>query len=284
MPQYATLNASKQLQCQMPSICLICALPAEARPLISYFGMRALNHPHLRLYKADFGYLLQCGVGKLNASANTATLLEAQPDINAVINIGISGSDHPLGETLIAHAIEDQASSKKWYPHLPPVNKLATVPSVQVVTVDKPANDYSADIAFDMEAAGIFNAASKVIDLAFVHSIKVVSDNSESGLQAISVKTVTDNISNAIPTVEKLMQALPFEVLPIIDMVETLVTSLTTRMHYTATERHMLNQLLHRHNALFGELPANTLLQNHNSAKALRRALLSMIDNARVTY
>lgn len=268
----------------MSSICLITALPAEARPLISHFGLRALGHRHLRLYQGDFGYLLQCGVGKLNAAANTAAMLQSLPDVNAIINVGIAGSDHPIGQTVIAHAVQDRATKHQWHPHLPPVNRLADAPTVQVVTVDNPASDYSDDVAFDMEAAGIYNAASKLIDLAFVHSVKVVSDNTDSGLAAISVKSVTDNITNAIPMVEKLMQALPFEHVPMTKEVDTMIQALRSRMHYTTTEQHTINQLLHRYNALFGELPSNQFLQSHSKAKEIREALLSMIDNASVTY
>jgi len=270
------------------SICLISALPAEARPLIAYFGLRALNHRYLRLYAGELngkpGYLLQCGVGKLNAASATAAMLQSLPEVTAVVNVGIAGSQHPIGQTLIAHGVQDQASSQRWYPHLPPVNKIPEATSIQVVTVDKPATNYTADNAFDMEASGIFNAASKVIDLAFIHSIKVVSDNDQSNIEAITSKSVANNISRAIGTVEKLVQALPFDTLPATTDVTALTQSLTTRIHYTATEQHALIQLLHRYNALYGELPDNIFLQNHTNAKSLRNALSSMIDSAAVTY
>jgi len=91
----------------MQSICLITALPAEARPLISHFGLQARGHRHLRLYRGDFGYLLQCGAGKLNAAASTAAMMQALPDINAVINVGIAGCQQPLGQTLVAHGVQE---------------------------------------------------------------------------------------------------------------------------------------------------------------------------------
>lgn len=268
----------------MQSICLITALPAEARPLISYFGLQARGHRHLRLFQGDFGYLLQCGVGKLNAAANTAAMIQTLPNVNAIINVGIVGCEQPIGQTLVAHGVQDQSSSQQWFPHLPPVNRLPDTKSVQVQTVDKPSNNYSADVAFDMEAAGIFNAATKVMDLAFVHSVKVVSDNPESSIDAITAQSASSQVETTIPTIEKLTQALPFDLLPETTAVNTLTRSLTRHTHHTATEQHALKQLLHRYNALFSELPGNQLLQHQGSAKAIRTMLLSEIDNSSVSY
>jgi len=268
----------------MRSICLITALPAEARPLISHFGLQARGHRHLRLFRGEIGYLLQCGVGKLNAAASTAAMLQTLPDVMAVINVGIAGCEQPIGDALIAHGVQDQASSQQWFPHLPPVNRLPDTPSVQVLTVDKPGKNYSPDVAFDMEAAGVFNAASKVIDLAFVHSIKVVSDNGETGLKAVTPATASQQIESAIPIVEKVIQALPFDLLPDTAAVNRLTRSLIRHIHYTATEQHTVKQLLHRYNALYGELPGNQLLQTQGSAKAIRNMLITEINRAGVSY
>ena len=268
----------------MSSICLITALPAEARPLISHFGLRAIPHRYLRLYQGNFGYLLQCGVGKLDSAASTAAMLQTLPEVSAVINIGIAGSEHPVGQTLLAHSVQDQASSKQWFPHLPPVNQLPDTVSVHVLSVDQPRSNYTSDVAFDMEAAGVFSAASKVLDLAFIHCLKVVSDNAQSSIEAITAQSATDNVSKAIPSIERLMQALPFDALPTNAEVERLTRSLTQHIHYTITEQHALNQLLHRYNALFDRLPNEIALRTHGNAKTIRRALQTEIDAARVIY
>lgn len=268
----------------MPTICLITALPAEARPIIAHFGLQARGHRHLRLYSGDFGYLLQCGVGKLNAAANTAAMMQTLPEVDAVINVGIAGCQQKIGQAVVAHAVQDRASSRQWFPNLPPVNRLPDTSSVQVMTVDKPDNNYSADVAFDMEASGIFHAASKVINLAFVHSIKVVSDNSDSGLENITAESVSGHIETVIPSVEKMIKALPFDLLPDTESVNTLTRGLTRHIHYTATEQHTLKLLLHRYNALFGELPGHQKLQTQGSAKAIRTLLLSEINRSSVSY
>lgn len=267
----------------LPS-CLIVALPAEARPFIKYFGLRAMNHPHLRLYRGDNHYLLQCGVGKLNAASNTAAMLQALPEIAAIINVGIAGSDQPIGNAVIAHGVKDQASQQQWFPHLPPVRKLPGIGSTQVVSVDRPATEYSTDQAFDMEASGIFNAAAKVLDLSFVHSIKVISDNHQSGIQQINANSVVEHVTTTVPSVEKLIQSLPFDTLPANDAVNALSASLINRLHYTTTETHTLKQLLHRYNALNNALPSEHSLRTLDTAKAIRQQLVSDINHAQIRY
>ncbi len=268
----------------MKTICLIAALPAEARPLISHFRLNSIQHEHLRLYRRDHIFLLQCGVGKLNAAASTAAMLQALPNVQAVVNVGIAGSDNPLNTVLVAHAVKDAASEKKWYPHLPAVKQLPDVLSVKVTSVDTPSTDYQPDSAFDMEASGIFTAATKVIDLAFIHSLKVVSDNKDSDIQKISSTSVEDSINQAIPTLNNLLQALPFDASVDNDDVGLLCHTLRTTLHYTQTEQHAIKQLLNRHKALFDALPDTEQLLTLKTAKAIRVHLSDKLNTAPVIY
>lgn len=268
----------------MPSICLTTALPAEARPLIAHFGLQSLQHETLKIHASDSLYLLQTGMGKLNAAASTAVMLEAFPDIKAIINVGIAGSQHELESIFIAHQVKDQASGQKWFPHLPSVRKLGNSKTLNIVSVDKPCEDYVSDAAFDMEASGVFAAATKTLDLAFVHSIKVVSDNNESSLEKISKESVKASILHAIPSIEQLIDALPLDTLPSSTKTQSLMNTLCSKLHYTETERHALRQLLQRYNALTGALPDEQTLLDMSSAKTIRQKLNKDIDNAHVSY
>ncbi len=279
----------------MPAICLITALPSEARPLIKHFRLSAVGHKHLRLYQAVAGpgnanqhaitlYLLQCGVGKLNAAADTAAMLQLLPSVDAVINVGIAGCERPLGETIIAHCVQDNASSRQWYPHLPSSKLVGNAVSVQVQTVDTPADNYTHDTAFDMEASGIVHAASKVLDLAFIHCVKVVSDNGQSSIERITSESVAQHVSNSIPVLETLMAALPFDSQPNLADIQALSQTLQARIHFSSTEQHTLNQLLQRHKALLGQLPDETSLLQHATAKSLRQHLVAELDNANIAY
>lgn len=268
----------------MLPICLITALPAEARPLTHYFGLRAVKHSQLRLYQGDCGYLLQCGIGKLNAASSTAAMLELLPEVAAVINAGIAGSDHPIGTSLAAHSVQDHATEQQWFPHLPGIRQLTNIDSVQVVTVDKPQTNYSSTTAFDMEASGIFTAATKVLDLAFIQSLKVVSDNKTHGIENIDKHSVAEHLKNAIPDIELLMNSLPFDTLPSTTEVCAMSESLTGQLHYTTTEAHALKHLLHRYRALFGKLPDADRLADLGMAKSIRQQLQNELDNAHITY
>ena len=304
----------------MPAICLITALPSEARPLIEHFRLGALRHKHLRLYQGTLTwpcsnqasvkptrtkqtnanqiskiqksatskevtlYLLQCGVGKLNAAANTGAMLEFLPSVNAVINLGIAGSDRPLGQTLIAHCLQEKASSQQWYPHLPSPKHIDNTVSVKVQTVDTPAYNYTDDIAFDMEASGIVTAAAKVLDLAFIHSIKVVSDNHDSAIERITSKSIGTQLANCIPVLNNLMAALPFDTLPSLADAEELSRAIQSRIHFSITEQHGLSQLLLRHKALLGELPGETRLLKLATAKSIRQHLTGKLELASISY
>lgn len=268
----------------MSVTCLITALPSEARPLITHFGMRSFAHPHLKMHASNTMVLLQCGVGKLNAAVATATMLNSCPTVSSIINVGIAGSDQPLGETLIAHHVQDEASAQQWFPHLPSVRKLPKLTSVRVLSVDTPANDYKQHTAFDMEAAGIFAAATKVLDLAFIHSLKVVSDNKQINIEAITAESVHASIQCAIPAIEQLRDALPFDALPSTATTDALAEAVQARIHYTETEKHALVQLLNRHRALLKTLPSETELVQLESAKAIRHQLTKTIDQAHVEY
>ena len=268
----------------MPAICLITALPSEARPLITHFKLRSVPHPHLKLYAGKDCYLLQTGLGKLNAAAATASMLQTLPELQAVINVGIAGSEQVLGTCLLAHHVQDAASGQQWYPHLPAVRAVPDLVTLSVCTVDTPASHYTPDTAFDMEASGIFTAACKTLDLAFVHSLKVVSDNSVSSIESITAETVANTINDAIVPITQLMGALPFSTLPQTTRVESLVQSLQSAIHYTQTEQHALSQLLLRHSALLGTLPEEGALIQLGNAKAIRQKLSQEIDQASVTY
>ena len=243
-----------------------------------------MPHEHLRLYRRDNIYLLQCGVGKLNAAANTAAMLQALPNVQAVVNVGIAGSDNPIGSILLAHVVQDAATDKCWYPHLPAIKQLPDVPTVTIKSVDKPCTDYQPDVAFEMEASGIYAAATKVLDLAFIHSLKIVSDNNESSIQKISGASVAENIEQAIPSLNNLMQALPFDALPESEDIGLLCHTLRTKLHYTQTEQHALKQLLNRHKALFEELPDAEQLLKLKTAKAIRSHLNEKLNAAPVHY
>jgi len=268
----------------MSNICLITALPVEARPLVAHFRLSSVAHRYLRLYRGEHCILLQCGVGKLNAAAATAAMLEYCPQVNAIVNVGIAGADQPLGTVVIAHAIKDEGSGRQWFPHLPAKRKLADAASIDVLTVDSARTNYDKQTAFDMEASGVALAASKRIDMAFVHSVKVVSDNGESPIDAISLSSVTTGMEKTFNVVENLIDTLPFDTQAKNQTIDHCVNELTKRIHYTETEKHKLTRLLQRLQATQGHIPSADDLAGHSNAKKIRIQLQQNLDNTPVRY
>jgi len=180
--------------------------------------------------------------------------------------------------------VRDQASDELLYPHLPAKNKLSLATTVEVITVDKPATNYSTTSAFDMEAAGVLVAASKTLDLAFVQFLKVISDNSENDISSINKQRVQDWIESAIPDIESLILALPTEHLSDNDAADATINLLLKKIHFSQTDTHALRQLLLRHRALYGELPPQETLQALGTSNKVKHYLQAALSRASVAY
>jgi len=268
----------------MKNLCFVTALPSEARPLVDHFKMKAMPHPHLKLFQGENGYLLQCGVGKLGACAATASMLQLLPNVQAIINVGIAGGEQPLNDVFLAHSILETATGKQWFPHMPPAAKLPGLPSIAVATVDQPSSEYNTKQIFDMEAAGIVSAAANVLDLAFVHSVKVISDNQQHGIDNINLHSVTESIELSLPHIHHLVEALPFNTLPDTQKIKQIRDELCDSIRHSSTEKSALLQLLQRYQTLHGKLPAAAQMVNQRSAKELHASLKADISSASLVY
>ncbi len=268
----------------MTSICIVTALPAEAKPLVAYYRMRAVQHPYLKLYEGSECMLLQCGVGKLTASAAVAATLQCYPAIKAIVNVGIAGAELPIGTKVLAHSVHDKASGQTWYPHLPPINQTKLTKTVELITVDQPDSDYTEQCAFDMEASGITVAACKTLDLSFVQFLKIISDNSEQGIKGITKQGTINLIESAITDVQDLVNAIPLQLLPSTSDVDTIINLLVQKIHFSQTQRHTLKRLLLRYKALLGDLPTQETLQQQKTADLTIDYLATALSNAKVRY
>ncbi len=253
--------------------CIITALPAESRPLIEHFKLQGQEFNGLQLYTSDHCLLLQTGIGKLSAASKVAAALQERSDITGIINVGIAGCDAPLGTQVVAGCVEDAGSGRRWFPHLPPLRSLPNVKSVVVQTHDKPEIEYKKELAFDMEAAGIFNAARGKLDSSAVHSIKVVSDNKKSQVTSIDKVQVLNWMASCIPAVEIMIDYLHDPTLAHVHEVDEFVASLSQQIRFTVTQTHQLHRMATQHLTLRGCLP------NINSANTTAKAVLLRLKN-----
>jgi nucleoside phosphorylase len=243
----------------MPQLCLITALPAETRPLLDTLKLRQQQAAHLRVFARDMLLLLESGPGKLNAAACTAAALQQYPQIKAILNIGIAGACHEYGQTLLAHRIVDNGSGMQWYPHLPGDKAFKSMQSLTLMTVDRPATNYEADIMFDMEAAGVYSAATRYLSSSYIHSVKVISDNPHNSLNKINKQTVSALITNALPNItaliEALLASLKHDQYLFNENVTHCVDSICERIHHSTNDKHLLRRLVQQYFAISGTLP-----------------------------
>ena len=270
----------------MSPVCIISALPAEARVFIDAFRLRLVTDSGWRLYAREDYLLLQTGVGKLKAAAATGSLLHSRPDIVAVINAGVAGGMDVKGTCAIAHRITDAGSGAKWYPHLPPQRLLPALQSQEVLTLDQPSSDYQPDVMFDMEAAGVLSAAVNYVSTDAIQCIKVVSDNPESPMELFSKSEAMRLMQAAVEPVNALVDwyqrthSQPVDHPGILSLVNTI--SLT--VHHTTSDKHQLMRLLTRHSSLSGRVIEADELTALTTARALRQHLETLLASTPLSY
>ncbi|MGQ7845550.1 5'-methylthioadenosine/S-adenosylhomocysteine nucleosidase family protein [Granulosicoccus sp. 3-233] len=270
----------------MSLVCIVTALPAESRVFIDALKLRHVALRGMRLYAGEHYLLLQTGIGKLNAAAATAALLQTRPDISAVINAGIAGSAAEVGSVHLAHHVLDVASGRQWYPHLPPQRHVAQLPTASVHSVDKPVSTYTSGVLFDMEAAGILTAACTYLSTDAVQAVKVVSDNAEQGLDAITPALATRLMQACLPVVQQLSDWHRASLQPgaADSTLEQCHQDITAVVRHSVNDAHQLRRLLQQYQSLTGQTPDTAMLQQLSTARGIRNQLQDAVTAAPLHY
>jgi nucleoside phosphorylase len=190
-----------------PQICLVIALPAEARPVRHHFHLQRDQKPSpFPLYRNSDIALVLSGPGKAAAREATAWLHERlKPDNCALwFNLGIAG--HPerrVGQVVVASTVEDRSSGECWNTRLP-----AELPTEQerLITLDTPDLEYSQTAVVDMEAAGFYGAALEFADPEQIGCIKIISDNREQPADQINGKWVSELIGDRLDLINEIVE------------------------------------------------------------------------------
>ncbi len=187
-----------------PLFNIVVALPAEAKPLITHFGLKRKQPDGIfPIYQNGGISLVRSGVGREAAANATRFLLHShnqQEDI-IWINLGIAGhATRQIGEMILAACITDEDSQQEWNipPHLNFPYELETL-----TTLSQPEFDYTRPGAFDMEAAGFLSALN-----GSGYCIKIISDNSCQPGHSIKAKWVSQLISEQLNKIDQLMHQL----------------------------------------------------------------------------
>jgi len=266
----------------------VVAFIQEARPLIAHYRLQPIKGKHpFTIYAGDGFMLIVSGLGKLAAAAAVGYLqaLTLDDGPKAWLNIGIAGHHRlEIGQGFIAHRIQDWATGRAYYP--PQILPVAGNTS-DLITVDQPERDYSADSGYDMEASGFYPAATRTSTAEFIQSYKVVSDHPQHPVGKITKAIVTKHIAHRMD-----------EIVPLISTLQAAIADyrklhapsphfekIVQRWHFTATQKTQLKQLLRRMQVLFGDrLPDQTRAESHANAKGFLKALSESLAAHRLDF
>ncbi len=232
---------------------LVVAHSAEAKPLRAMFNLRTqlLSRPFPVYQNAEGISLIVSGIGKTSAAAATAYLAGLQASLPACawLNIGIAGHQHAaIGTGLLAHKIIDAANGDSFYPP----QLLQGLQTATVITVAVPEKNYPQDAAYDMEAAGFYACASRIVTTELAQVFKIVSDNPRHTLTSFDIAQVQGLIEGQQSALTRLLGDLDallasyrkaYTVSPVFEF-------LLTSYRFTATRRVQLQRLCERFHAL----------------------------------
>jgi hypothetical protein len=269
---------------------IVTALACEANPIIQHYHLRKSPHGYeFPIYANETISLIISGMGKF-AAANAVGYLQAITGqaVNHVpgiakphcwLNVGIAGhKTMDLGTALLAHKVSDSAARQCYYPcftfDLPCV-------SADVISVEQTENTYSADAAYDMEAAGFCAAASRFSSFELIHCLKIISDNQATSHQHITKHVGEELVGNQLFVIESLLRE--FETL--LDSVSNMYflsedyQLLTERFRFTVTQKNQLKRLLQRWRVLENTRMTEQLsMQDFKNAKQILHGLESHLQ------
>jgi len=268
---------------------LIVATQAEAEPVISALKLKKVPAA-LTYYRNRHLHLLVSGIGKSRASMACGWLAgqsangssHSTRSTTAWLNFGIAGHPTaPLESLMVAHKVTDLASNSVFYPHrifkAPALSELA---SSDLVTVDKPLDNYLPDNLHDMEASAFVDAARSFSHAELVQSLKVVSDNEEQPFTKITAKLATTlikkNIEQILVCVDELHALAQCTAIDHTNITETILG----QWHFSVSQTVQLERLLQRYQVIYEPLTdIPEPLQNMKSSKEVLAWLQNSADS-----
>lgn len=190
-------------------IYIVVALSAEARPVVTHFGLaRSREVESLEIYLRPGLSLIVSGVGRVAAAAAVDALARAVPaeDHAAWLNLGVAGHrDHAIGTAVLATAIVDDVTGEKWRVATPRGLHFESAP---VRTVDQVELEFDSESLYDMEAAGFYPRAIRLTAPDLVQVLKIVSDNRETGTLCVSAHQVQSLLEQNLAGIDRLVSHL----------------------------------------------------------------------------
>ena len=226
---------------------LMVALECEARPIIRALGLQARTPPGVfPIYLHGDMSLVVSGTGKVNAAAATAYLHAVTGErLDAGwLNVGVAGhADRPIGTSAVAARLTDATTRCTWQ-----TSQLCSHPlnALELITVDRPANEYSDTSMYDMEVTGFYATAQRFSTIELIQCYKIISDNSQSPARGLTAKHVRRLITNHLEVIQALMQRIDrfAQTYSQRQVKPELLARFTRQWKFSAHQRRRLEQVL----------------------------------------
>ncbi len=249
---------------------IVTALYEEALPFLEKYRLkRKTDFPHFELFIGEEAMLLITRPGALRAATALSSVLTAFPpqDEDFLLSVGCAGCilEEKLGEAFIISKITEGASGRVRYPELLfrcPFQEAEVITEAKIQVIQKPPErkfDYFPEplLLYDMEAAGVYEAAIPYFSCERLLFVKVISDPL-TGLLELSMeerrRRITDNIVSILPVLEPWLAQLNdffknfstnhFRKSMLIPEGEILFTRLCTALHLSTASSLHLRQLM----------------------------------------
>ena len=248
----------------------IVALQPEARPLIDRYKLVKRNDTtSFPIFENENHRLIISGMGRINAAAATGFLLsQIEHDSEAILNLGIAGhGELPINTPFIANRVFHLEEKNVHYP--PPVIDCSIARSA-LQTCNDSEKAYAQQIGYDMEAHSICSVAYKSITRELVQIIKVVSDNPSRPLNSFEPRIATDLIAAQLSLIVEIAEHLDSLAQSISKdpKIFSLIKKIKIRHHFSATQTHQLEKIIHQAHIL--GLEHSKIIKISNSSTTAR--------------
>lgn len=175
-------------------ILIVTALYCEAKPFIEQYHLKkSTDINKFQVFQNEQIVLVITNPGSIAAATAVSHICTLFPleDSDFLINVGVCGTaDKSIlaGSVFLCNKITEQSSGRSFYPDMLLKHPFSEADSVTVAGIIREGADYNkvkdgcnAKI-FDMEAAGIYQAASYYVQPHQISFVKIVSDYGEGNL------------------------------------------------------------------------------------------------------
>ncbi len=264
----------------------VVALEPEGAPIRQRYGLTETLHggPFVAYHRPDMSHwLVVSGMGIALSAAATAFLAERSdaPPWAIWLNVGIAGHGAAeVGTVHLAHTVFDRAAQTTTYATLA---IKVPLPGSALHTVARPEGTYPAPVLYDMEGAGFYAVARRLVSAELVQCVKVVSDNPQAPVERFTEAKVRQWIERGLDDVDRVHQAM----LPLAlserarRSLPAFYDVLAERFHLTATQAKQLEEITIRLRALNVDQDALTALAaGADDTRSLLRSLGQAADSA----